>query len=179
MEGILITDPYYISNADMHYKKDISGPLNAVISISTHKEKITYEGKQLDVSSTDLDMILSRGSLVSLRKKDKALLYPPEMEMTAKPIGVDTARLYVGTLGGYSEEYAFLTGGDGQFGEVVEFSIPGAEGTTHRFSGETALAGWYGIAIRLSFPSDVIAENELFQALVSQFHIEDIKNTGQ
>ena len=177
-DGILVTDPYYLCVEDLCYKRDIEGTLNPVISIRTHKEKATYEGKQLNVSTTDLDMLLSRGNLISLRKKDNALLYSPEISIYPKSVCVDTARLYVGSLGGYSPEYALLTGGDGQFGETVEFTIPGPEGTTYRISGEMAYAGWYGVAIRLSFPSDVIAENELLQSLVAEFHIEDIKNTG-
>jgi len=177
--GILVTDPLYVDSSDPRYEANVSGSLNVVISISTHKEKITYEGKRLDVSTTDLDMILSRGGLVTLRKRDKALLHPPELEAQAKSIGVDSARLYIGPSGSCSREDALLTGGDGYFGEVVEFTLPGAERTTHHFSGETVSAGWYAAAIRLSFPSDVIAENELLQSLVTRFRIEDIKNIGK
>lgn len=177
--GILVADPMYIDNPNLCYKANVSGPLNVVISISTHRETIVFEGKKLTVSSTDLDMILARGKLISLRKRDNALLYPPKLETLSMPIGVDTARLYVGTPGGYSEEYALLTGGDGQLGEVMEFSLPGKAGAIHIFPGEAPVSGWYGTAIRLSFPSDVIAENELLQSLVTQFHVEDIKNIGQ
>ena len=123
-KGIVFSDPMYDETIWCQYRKAFSDT-DWLMKLNTHLD---------EDGILNFELALGRRTLVGRIETKEAedqniqISFPNYHEVESTELGIDTARIYCGSWSNWDEareEAAIYTGGDGFFGELMEFTCKG------------------------------------------------------
>ena len=193
LPAIVVKDPWYKNDVEYVYCNNklpkVEYDFTCHIAEQSNEELKNELAESLpegvspsfELSEVIVKILISRkidfaiGDKSIIRLDNKGVLYTVEsaLEYKIHEIGVDTARLYIGTNTDI-DEYAesIHTGGDGSLGCVYSYiakhdafvGIPSLKT-------KTAPHGFISAYIELGFSADMVSERELYDYITAQFDI--------
>ena len=160
--GVAFSDPSYGPDVWCQYRKEFKGT-NWVMKLETAKAEDGY---------IDMTLTLGRRSLLSHltieeSNGDVYISFPSRFDTHKQEIGIDTAKVFVGSLDNFNqwgEEGSIYTGADGLFGDLRIFTCKGEDNPA-------------GFLLNSAIDGSLTTEDELFRTLLSSFDGRELGRT--
>lgn len=157
--GIIFSDPSYGPDIWCQYRKEFAAS-GWGMKLKTLRDESDY---------IEMTLCVGRRTLLSGLSVEEAdgqvsVSYPARFRTDHYEIGIDTAKVFVGTLSSFrqwGEEGSIYTGADGLFGDLQVFTCKGEEKPA-------------GFLLTSAVDGSLTTEEELFQTLLSSFQGQEI-----
>lgn len=161
-KGIAFSDPWYDETVWCQYRKEFSDK-DWVMKLETRRDEDNY---------INMTMSIGRRTLMAGLECEETnpelgefnLSYPSRFQYGEVELGIDTAKIFVGSLDNFekfAEEAAVYTAADGMFGNLCVFTCKGEENPA-------------GFLLFAAVDGEIAEEEALYQTLRSSFDGQEI-----
>lgn len=159
--GVVFSDPWYKEDVWCQYRKaftDTNWYMKEDFKVS--------DGKY---PSLQFQLLMGRPTLVNSTRFEEgpdgiSIFGPMRYQIDQVELGIDSARMFCGSYEDfqkYGETVAFRTGGDGMFGDLFVFTIPGDDAPA-------------GFALFCAFEPGIITENKFLGTVLASLRGKEI-----